>query len=552
MINIFIYLFPANFNNTCNYCMINSMKPVKRSRKDKTILKATPGNMFSRIFANQMALTITLVLIQLALIIYMIIELTPHLYVLSIFSVIVSIILIIAVLSRDTDPSYKIAWIVIISLLPVFGAVLYLWIRLMPGPRSKTKKINRRMEEIAPHFPQNEAAVAELATAHLEFKGLATYLYRYGNYPTYKNTDLTYYPLGDDIFPAYLEAINNAKKFIFLEFFIIAGGQMWGSILDALKKKLNEGVEVRILYDGLNTLTTVPRYYYKHLRDYGFACRVFSPISSSLSPYQNSRDHRKILIVDGEVGFVGGVNLADEYINRLDRFGHWKDVGLRLQGAAVNSLTMQFLTMWHSLAIKETMIVEPYLNIAKTDYQRDNYVIPYADAPEDREERAETLLIEQLSDAKQYAYIYTPYLILNDLLKKALVNAAKRGVDVRIIIPHIPDKKIPFYIAKTMYKTLIAAGVKVYEYTPGFMHAKLIITDDRIVNIGSINFDFRSLYLNYENGVFILDQTFAQTCVEDFKETLAVSQQIDEVALKKVPKFQLLVGNIARFFEVLF
>ncbi len=526
-------------------------------KKDLTIRKRKKTNIFIRLFLNQMTPTILLVLIQIAVFVLFLINIFENFYSYYLLNLAISIILIATILKRDTDQSYKIAWIVIVSILPIFGSLLYLWVRIMPAAHSISKKLVRRMQETSSYMKQDETVQEEIRQNYFEYAGVVNYLHNYGPFPTYRNQAATYYPLGDDVYPDMIKALEGAKKFIFLEYFIIAPGIMWNSIVTILKQKVQEGVEVRLLYDGLNSLTTIPRNYYKKIRATGIQCRVFSPLSSTLSPYQNSRDHRKMMIIDGQIGFIGGINLADEYINQLNRFGHWKDTALRFRGEAVNSLTISFLSMWH-IYDKVPMIVEPYLHnpndfqVAAKNESATGFITPYADAPEDGEERGERLFLDQISDAKHYVHIYTPYLVMNEALKKAITAAQKRGVEVVIIMPHHPDKKIPFWVARTYYAALIKIGIKIYEYTPGFMHGKLVISDDKIINIGSINFDFRSLYLNYENGALIFDAEIAKKVEQDYQQTIAKSELITLKRCRKFPWFERLIGFIMSFFDPLF
>ena len=347
-----------------------------------------------------------------------------------------------------------------------------------------------------------------------------------------------------------LKQLEQAKKFIFLEYFIVDEGYMWGRILNILAQKVKEGVEVRMMYDGTCEFAKLPRSYSKKLRALGIKCKVFSPIMPMVSTHYNYRDHRKILVIDGKVAFNGGINLADEYINRIDLFGHWKDTGIMVKGPAVDSFTLMFLEMWNIDEKQEDDyskwigLADSQISSEETNYS--GYVIPYGDDPLDGEHVGKLVYMDILNHAEDYVHIMTPYLILDGEMETALIFAAKRGVDVRIILPHIPDKKYAFALAKTHYKALLKGGVKIYEYTPGFVHAKTFVSDDKKAVVGTINLDYRSLYHHFECATYLYDMPVVMDIKKDISETLKLCQEVHFEDLKKQKLSMLIMGKVLK------
>lgn len=337
------------------------------------------------------------------------------------------------------------------------------------------------------------------------------------------------------MFPALLEALKGAEHYIFMEYFIIAEGQMWGDILAILEEKAKAGVEVRVLFDGMNEMTTLSYDYMNRLRAVGIKAQTFSPIKPILSTYYNYRDHRKITVVDGQVAFTGGVNIADEYINRLERFGHWKDVAIRLDGRAVQTFKALFLTMWAVTGDDQSLSEDltTYLTVQPEARQSQGLIIPYANSPLTYHKVAEDVYSAIIARSASYLHIMTPYLILDDQLLQALSFAAKRGVDVKLIMPGIPDKQYAFDIAETYFKPLLEAGVRIFLYTPGFVHAKVYVSDDQRAVVGTINTDYRSLYQNFEDGVFLYRDPVIEAIAKDVLDTLT---QCQEVTLEHLAK----------------
>ncbi len=416
----------------------------------------------------------------------------------------ISIGILLFLIRKDESSAYKIAWIILVLSLPLFGGILY----LMIGDKKPSKNLAARMalvkSEMSESLSQNQWILKEIQDQDPYTAGNIRYIGEFGAYPVWKNTEVTYYPLGEDMFAAMLEDLRAARNYIFLEYFIIQEGVMWDTILEILERKAKEGLDVRLIYDDVGCVSLLPLHYAQQMEEKGIKCLAFNRFVPFLSLVMNNRDHRKIMVIDGHTAYNGGINLADEYINQKMRFGHWKDTGVRLHGDAVYSFTLMFLEVWNAFRTPDleyekfrpaVWCMEPF--------QSDGYVVPYADTPLDNEELGENVYINILNQAKDYVYIATPYLLISDEMENALTLAAKRGVDVRILMPGIPDKPAVFFMAKSYYPPLLKAGVQIYEYTPGFVHAKSYVCDDQIATVGTINMDFRSLYLHFECGTFL-------------------------------------------------
>ena len=457
-------------------------------------------------------------------------------------------ILALYIINREDNPVYKLAWMVPILVFPVFGGLFYLFIKLQLGSRILNRLIDKRVKETRPYLKQQPQVIKKLKEEDPYVANLATYMNSAMYFPIYENTSAKFFPLGEDKFEEMKIQLKKAKKFIFMEYFIVEEGKMWNEILDILEEKVKEGVEVRFMYDGMCSLFKLPYNYPTVLEKKGIKCKIFSQIKPALSTYQNNRDHRKILVIDGHTAFTGGVNLADEYINAISIYGHWKDTAIMIQGEAVKSFTLMFLQLW-DVANEKPQSVHKF--IEKIDYSSvpkgEGYFMPYCDSPLDNENVGELVYLDLINTAKDYVHIMTPYLILDHEMVTALTYAAKRGVEVCIIMPHIPDKKSAFYLAKTYYKELIPTGVKIYEYLPGFVHAKEFIVDGKKAVVGSINLDFRSLYLNFECGVFLYKNPAILDMEQDYQATLSRSLNITMDDYKKLPLHIKIIGSMLRF-----
>lgn len=472
-----------------------------------------------RLVFSRIGLLALLLLLQVALVLtaFMLCQqYVPHLIVLQSIFVVVMVLYLI---NSDFDPSAKITWLVFIMIVPVFGTLFLLYTRMDVGHRALRDRLRLFVDQTKDVLPQSERALKGLEEASPESVALDRYLNLTGCFPVYDQTEVSYFPLGEKKFEEMLKQLEQAEHFVFLEYFIIEEGEMWGRILEILARKAAEGVEVRLMYDGTNEFATLPSSYPQKLRELGIKCKAFAPIAPFVSTHYNYRDHRKILVIDGHTAFTGGVNLSDRYINREEVFGHWKDTAVMLKGEAVKSFTLLFLQMWN-IDEKEPRF-EPYLSCpAEPVKDAPGYVIPYGDTPVDGFRVGEMVYIDMLNRAKDYVHIMTPYLILDGELDTALRFAAERGVEVSIILPGIPDKKTPYALAKTHYASLLRAGVNIYEYTPGFVHAKVFSSDGRKAVVGTINLDYRSLYHHFECAAYMVDTPCIGDIEADFADTL--------------------------------
>lgn len=460
-------------------------------------------------------------------------------------------IVVIYILNEKANPSFKLAWVIPVLVIPVFGTFLYLFVQLQIG----TKLINRRLkemgEESAPYLKQNPKTAARLNEVSKDKANLAKYLEHYGGFLVCENTMVEYFPLGDVMFPELKRQLKEAKNFIFMEYFIIERGKMWGEILEILEEKAAEGVEVRVMYDGMCCMVLLPYHYPRELEKKGIRCKMFSPIKPTLSTYQNNRDHRKICVIDGHTAFTGGINLADEYINEVVRFGHWKDTAVMLKGEGVQSFTMMFLQMWNVTERQKEdyaryIYPKEHFYRMKDVLQDKGFVLPYGDSPLDGENVGERVYMDIINQARDYVHIMTPYLILDNEMVTALTYAAKRGIDTVIIMPHIPDKRYAYLLARSYYPELLEAGVKIYEYTPGFVHAKVFVSDDESAVVGTINLDYRSLYLHFECGVFIHKNPAVGVIEQDFRKTLEQCGQVTLADCRRYPVLPRFAGRMLR------
>lgn len=434
------------------------------------------------------------------------------------------------IIRRDENPAYKVGWLLIFCIMPLFGVLIY----ALLGNKHLSRKLRKKLEAVE-HEHRLTSSAPLPASLPARFRASCDYLTRYGGYPAYENTDVRYFALGDDLYPALLADLEQAKRYIFLEYFIIAEGNMLDGIMDILKRKAADGLDVRIIYDDIGCEAATPLSFVTDAERYGIRCLGFNPIIPLISIVMNHRDHRKFTIIDGRVAYTGGVNIADEYINEKERFGHWKDTGLRLEGAAVHSAVYMFLNLWNALRPTDrdyaSFLPSPEAYGVSDD--RPAVVIPYSDSPLDDENVGETVYLEILAQAQDYVYIFTPYLIIDAEMQSALCTAAKRGVDVRIVVPSVPDKKTAFRLTRSYYPVLMQSGVRIYEYTPGFLHAKSFVSDDRIGVVGTINMDFRSLYLHFECGTLFYGGQAVADLKADCLKTMEQSHMVVERELKK-------------------
>lgn len=488
------------------------------------LLKRGKHGLLSMLFSRT-GIVIILLLLQLVLAVLWIGSLREYMPHYVVFMTILDIVMALVVINSEMDSTAKITWLVLIGILPVFGAMFYVYCRSNLGQRRLIKRVEEIIEQEKEMISQDPDVIQEVRDQSPETAGIAHYIQRTGCFPIYKNSEVRYFPMGEDMLETMLWELDQAEDFIFLEYFIINEGIMWGKILEILAKKAAAGVDVRVIYDGTCEITKLPSDYPRRLEKLGIRCRVFFPLRPFVSTHYNYRDHRKIMVIDGKTAFTGGVNLADEYINELERFGKWKDTALMVKGDAVKSFTLMFLSAWNLTGEEEAYM--PYLSVPEEPAKHAmGYVLPYGDNPLDRDKVGEFVYMDILNHASRFVHIMTPYLILDDELLAALQLAAARGVDVKLILPGIPDKPVPYALAKGHYMALLRAGVKIYEYTPGFVHAKVFVSDDERAVVGTINLDYRSLYHHFECAAYLYKTDCIPDIEEDFQKTLRQCRKV--------------------------
>ena len=462
-------------------------------------------------------------------------------------TLLVTAAMMVYLLNQDMNNSVRIPWLVVTALAPVLGVLLFCYTKEDVGHRMLKKRLLELEGQTRSQLPQPKKASKALDADCPGAASLAQYLRgRGGGFPVYENTQVTYFPSGEAKFAALLPQLESATQYIFLEYFIIDEGLMWGRILEILARKAAQGVDVRVMYDGTCEFSTLPRDYPRRLEALGIQCKVFAPVTPFVSTHYNYRDHRKILVVDGRVGFTGGVNLADEYINHVEKYGRWKDAAVMLEGEGVRTMTALFLQMW---SIQREPEFAQFLTRPLPETQANGFVIPYGDCPLDGERVGEMVYIDLLNRARHSVHIITPYLILDGELETALRFAAERGVDVHLILPGKPDKWFAYALAKTHYLPLLSSGVKISEWVPGFTHAKVMIMDGQEAVVGTINLDYRSLYHHFENAVWMRGVDCLPRIEADFQDTLAQCRTVEPTrqSVWQGKKLLHLVGMMLKF-----
>lgn len=452
---------------------------------------------------------------------------------------------VIHIIASDDNPDYKIPWLLFVLIIPIAGFMLY----FLFYSRKLQKKFIKRLNDLKGHtYEQDEVLIDKLAEESPVAASQARMLCNIADTHLFTNTKQEYFPLGEDMLKRMLTDLETAKEFIYMEYFIVEEGLFWNSILDILKKKASEGVEVKVLYDDIGCMTTLPGNYHKILKTYGIEATPFSRLKGNADSEFNNRSHRKITVIDGKVGYTGGVNIADEYINEVKKFGHWKDTAIRLEGEAVWELTKLFLVDF-GINVKKMPVMRKDLYPRQSYIKESGYLIPFGDGPYPIYEHrvGKSVIQNMLSSATRYAWITSPYLIIDNDLCTDFENAALRGVDVRIIVPHIPDKKIIFAMTRSFYHRLMKAGVKIYEYEPGFVHAKSYLVDDDYAMIGTINLDYRSLVHHFENGVWMYRCEVMEDLKADMEATLGKSIEVT-LDMLKINLLQRFIYSVVRIF----
>lgn len=466
-------------------------------------------------------------LIQIVWIVILFIRLNEYSAGISMFTSILTLLVVLIIYGKHTNAAFKMPWIILILVFPILGLCIYAVFGNSRSTRKMRKKYNSIDQEMEKYLGKNEDVIKNLQKKDFAVANQYRYIEDYGKYPAYQNTDVEFYDDGAKGFEAQLRDIERAEKFIFMEYHAIEEAEAFGRLKKALSDKAASGVEVRLFYDDVGSVGFINRDFIKRMEDAGIQCRVFNPVMPVLNVFMNNRDHRKITVIDGKIGFTGGYNLANEYFNLTHPYGHWKDTGIRLEGEAVRSLTVMFLGMWNAMK-KSDSSIDKYLEPYEYKSRENGFIQPYADSPMDREQTGENVYMNIIKSAKHSLYITTPYLIISDEMTRELGLAAKRGVDVRIITPGIPDKKLIYKVTRSYYGGLVNQGVRIFEYTPGFIHAKQTVADGETATVGTINMDYRSLYHHFENGVLLHGYQAVGDIQKDFENTFELSKEVTE------------------------
>jgi len=491
------------------------------------------------------------ILVQLIVLVGMVLWFNDYFVYFYSFCLLLSGVSVMGILSGKSNPVYKLAWTIPILIFPIFGGLFYLMFghnRESRRERGKMARITRRLQEVeaSPLPPERLGRESRQASAQSRYISEASWC------PLFQGTETEYLPSGEVAFERMKAGLEGAERYIFLEYFIIQEGVMWDSILEILVRKARAGVDVRVIYDDIGCMFTLPYGYRKTLEEMGIHCCVFSPFVPVLSSRFNNRDHRKITVIDGYVGFTGGINLADEYINAIEKHGHWKDTAVMLKGEAVWSLTVMFLSMWDFLRNEqeelEAFFPDPLRYPA---LEGDGFVQPFCDSPMDEEAVGENIYLNLINRAERYVYINTPYLIIDNEMVTALCLAAKSGVDVRIVTPYVADKWYVHAVTRSYYAQLIESGIKIYEYTPGFLHAKSFVVDDYCGVVGTVNLDYRSLYHHFECGVWMCGTSSLTALRDDYLETLEVCRPITLEACRSVAWYRRIGRSLLKIFAPL-
>ncbi len=483
---------------------------------------------WKRLF-NRIGLVAIAILVQILIMLGLLTRLYEYFPLIQVFMFGLSIVVLLNIVNRDMPPETRIPWIIVVLMAPVVGTLFYL---LFSRPRLTTEQKNRFRRiyfRSKPYFHRGILPQDEFLKEVGKYAGQISYIHRVTGQVAFLNTDVEYFAQGEDFFAALVEELKKAERFIFMEYFIVTPGVMWNTILGILEQKTKAGIEVRFMYDDLGSAGSLPANYHEILEERGIICVRFNPFKPVVSEDHNNRDHRKITVIDGRVGFVGGANLSDEYINEVQPYGHWKDTAVNLVGPGVRGLTLLFLQNFNTQCMYGVDDFDCYIPVEEPELPENGMVMPYGDGPRPAypDYVAENVYLNMINQAERYIWITTPYLIPSSLLMNALCNAAMRGVDVRVVTPHIPDKRIVFAVTRSNYRKLLDCGVKIFEYTPGFIHAKQFLCDDDVTVVGSINLDYRSLVHHWESALWMYRTSCLADMKADFEQLFTQSENMD-------------------------
>lgn len=503
----------------------------------------------AKLLESRLFITGILMLIQIAIILLFTFRLVERFAWYYTAASIISLLTMIDIVNSKMNPSFKLAWVIVVLCVPICGSPLYFIMSKNKQASRVSKKFESCKNTSKSYLRSDNRLINEIEKENACIAKGCRYIEKTAHAPIYANTATKYFASGEEYYAQLLKELNKAEKFIFMEYFIIESGKMADGVIEILKKKVSEGIEVRLMYDDFGTISKLPKDFRYKLESMGISVCIFNKVRPIINAFINYRDHRKITVIDGKVSFTGGINLADEYINEVERFGHWKDTGIMLKGDAVTKMTEIFLQLWNYTSTDTKLDCKDYI----CDYKcvPDGYIQPFGESPIDDELTAESAYMSLINTATKSLYITTPYLILDNEMTTALCQAANSGVDTRIIVPHIPDKKTVFAVTKSNYRALLEAGCRIYEYTPGFIHAKSLIADSEVCILGTINFDFRSFYLHFENGVLAYKSSCVSEAEADFLETLELSQEITLTQVKKKGAIYALLQALLKIFSPL-
>lgn len=502
---------------------------------------------------NRLTIVIMLLVVQLAVLFVLVWKLSQSFTYVYVLFLLISIFVFFDILRNDMNANFKLSWCIIIAILPLFGGLFYLCcvkIQTPKATRERQAAVNKQFEDV---YPKNESDFKALRQENGNVYGQSRYIQNITNMPIYSHTKTKFYPLGEAFFEDLLVELQAAERYIFLEYFILAEGTMWSRILEILKQKAAEGVDVRVMYDDVGSINLVPTGYAKQLAQFRIKALAFNPFVPALSVFLQNRDHRKIAVIDGHTAFTGGINIGDEYINAYEKHGHWKDTAVRLKGKGAYSFALLFLQSWNYFQAEDgdlSRFQQEYASMQAPDSA--GYVQPYNDSPYDHQDIAKNVYLNIFNMAQKTLYINTPYLIVENEVIDALILAAQRGVDVRIATPGVADKPYVHFTTRSYYAQLIRGGVKIYEYTPGFLHAKTVFSDDCVGTVGTVNMDYRSLYHHFECGVLMYQTEALPEMKEDFLKTLSVCKAIGEEFCMKRGIFYKIGQSLMRIVAPLF
>lgn len=504
-----------------------------------------------KLLFSQFAIVSFLLVLQIILLAWFILSLSQYFIFIDLFLKLISIVAVIIIMNRHSNPVYKLAWVIPILLFPLLGGLFYLFIMGQTHTAVFFKKLQSLSDKLTKPYPQDEAVLSEIEKEFPKRASLVRYINRATGLCAHRAEDAEYFETGEKFYTSLLHTLEKAEKYIFLEFFILNDGKMWQSVLDILKRKAAQGVDVRIMYDGMGSLVLLPKSFPSQIRALGIKCKVFGPFVPFLSALQNNRDHRKICVIDGKVAYTGGANISDEYINADGRSSVWKDMCVKVGGEAAFSFTIMFLKLWAHVN-KETVNIEAFKPEAKESPSlNDGYLIAYDDIPLDNYQTGECVYLDVINKAEKYVYITTPYLILDHEMVVALKNASLGGIDIKIICPYVTDHWYARAVAYSYYKELTENGIEIYEYSPGFIHGKTFCSDDSVAVVGSINLDYRSLFLHFECACAFMGGSVVKNVRDDFKRTLTECRRITMKDFEKMSFVKKLLGAVLRIFAPL-